>query len=116
MKLSKGPLNLECRVNRKYLQAERKAVVFVSADIHALEITGAHEASYLDVCLAIDCSGSMAGEKFETAKKAGMHIVDMLRATDYISVIRFADRADVVVPRQQVRNKEEIKRLSLIHI
>lgn len=107
--MSAYPLDLVCKVNRSHLRADRKAVVFLSAEVEAKELPEAITPGALSVCLAIDCSGSMAGEKLQTAKDAAIQIVGSLRPTDYISVVRFAGQADVVVPRQRVENKNEIQ-------
>jgi uncharacterized protein with von Willebrand factor type A (vWA) domain len=48
-------------------------VVFISADIQAKEDAERQiSPSILNVCLAIDCSSSMSGEKFEKAKEAAV--------------------------------------------
>lgn len=110
--MSSSPLTLECRINRNYLRVERKAVVFLSAEVQtkeARELSEAGASNIINVCMAIDCSSSMSGEKFETAKKAAIQIVDLLKPTDYVSVVRFADEANVVIPRQKVANKGEIQ-------
>jgi Ca-activated chloride channel family protein len=100
-------VSLNCRVNRAHLRTDRKNTVFVSAEVGAEKTP--HSKSSLDVCLAVDCSGSMRGRKIDMAKKAAILIVDSLRPTDYISVITFAGKAKVVVLRQRVDEKEEIK-------
>jgi len=110
--MSSGPLSVDCRINRSYLRAGRKAVVFLSADVQAKEVKEFPEAiipNILNVCLAIDCSASMADEKLETAKRAAMQIIGSLRPSDYISVVRFAGQADVTVSRQRAENKNEIQ-------
>jgi Ca-activated chloride channel family protein len=100
-------VSLDCRVNRSHVRARRKDVVFVSAETKAEGPM--REAGTLDVCLAIDCSGSMIGKKFEMAKKAALLIASSLRPADHISVITFAGKAKVVVPRQQVEDRREVK-------
>lgn len=110
--MSSGPLGLDCRVNRSYLRAGRKAVLFLSVDVQAREVEELPEAlapSILNVCLAIDCSSSMAGAKLDTAKKAAVQIVGSLRPADHVSVVRFAARATVAVQRQRAENKGEIQ-------
>jgi Ca-activated chloride channel family protein len=108
-------VSLDCRVNRGYLRADRKNTVFVSAEVGAEEAL--RDVGPLHVCLAIDCSSSMEGKKIEMAKDAAASIVDRLRPTDYVSVIRFASSADVVIPRQLATNKDEItKRMGKIKL
>jgi Ca-activated chloride channel family protein len=52
----------------------------------------------LNVCLLVDCSTSMAGLPMDTVKATAIGLVRQLRAEDSISVVAFADKAEVVVP------------------
>ena len=99
---------MDCRVNRGYLRADRKNTVFISAEVGGAKAP--REAGPLDICLAIDCSRSMWGKKLKMAKEAAAGVVDKLRPTDYISLVRFATKAKVVMPRRRVESREEIKR------
>jgi Ca-activated chloride channel family protein len=102
------PLDINCRVNRSYLQPERTAKVFVSADI----ITDAKPnvaSKGLNISLSIDCSSSMSGRKIETAKDAAETIIGLLKPNDYISIIRFARKASVVIPKQRLETQDEIR-------
>lgn len=64
----------------------------------------------LNVCLVIDRSSSMRGERLNQVKDAANKIVDQLGSADYFSLVVFNDRADVVVPAQRSLNKSDIKR------
>jgi Ca-activated chloride channel homolog len=63
----------------------------------------------LNLCLVIDRSSSMRGERLTQVKEAAGKIVDQLGQDDYFSLVTFNDRADVVVPAQRVANKAELK-------
>ena len=52
----------------------------------------------LNVCLVIDRSSSMRGERLSQVKEAANKIVDQLDQADYFSLVVFNDRADVTVP------------------
>jgi Ca-activated chloride channel homolog len=52
----------------------------------------------LNLCLILDRSTSMQGEKIEVAKAAAIHIIKTLRSEDIFSLVTFSDRADVVIP------------------
>lgn len=70
----------------------------------------------LNLSLVIDRSGSMDGEPLEQAKRACALVVDMLDATDVLSVITFEDGADVVMPARRMTNKALVKDyISRIH-
>ncbi len=64
----------------------------------------------LNLCLVIDRSSSMRGERLMQVKDATQRIVDQLGEADYFSLVTFNDRADVVIPSQRVRNKADLKR------
>jgi Ca-activated chloride channel homolog len=63
----------------------------------------------LNLCLVIDRSSSMRGERLAQVKEAAGRIIDQLGQDDYFSLVVFNDRADVVVPAQRVVNKVELK-------
>ncbi len=52
----------------------------------------------LALCLVIDRSGSMSGDKIELAKAAAKASADLLTGRDYISVIAFDSEAYPVIP------------------
>lgn len=66
------------------------------------------ETPSLALCLVIDRSGSMSGEKMELAKAAAKASADLLTNRDYISVIAFDSESYPVVPIQQAGNTSSI--------
>lgn len=65
----------------------------------------------VNLALVLDRSGSMGGGKLENAKKAAMHVVDLLQETDHIAVVAYDDSVDVItnsVPASP-SNRAEIK-------
>lgn len=59
----------------------------------------------LNLCLVIDRSTSMKGERLERVKAAASLLIDKLGSKDTISVITFSDRAEVVLPSSRLDNK-----------
>jgi Ca-activated chloride channel family protein len=51
----------------------------------------------LNLCLVLDRSTSMAGQKMDLVKAAAIRIVQMLRPQDRFSLVVFGDRADVLL-------------------
>ena len=54
----------------------------------------------INLCLVIDRSTSMQGNRLDQVKAAVLQVIDSLRDSDTFSVVAFSDRADVVVPAQ----------------
>lgn len=52
----------------------------------------------LNVCLVLDCSTSMKGEKMDMVKASALHLINNLRSEDILSVVSFSDRAEQVLP------------------
>lgn len=61
----------------------------------------------LNVCLVLDRSTSMEGQKMDVVKAAAAQILRNLRPEDIFSVVAFSDKADVIIPAayQTDRNK-----------
>lgn len=64
----------------------------------------------LNLCLILDHSGSMSGKPIETVKQAAIELVDRLKPGDRISIIAFDHRAKVLIPNQDIKDLENIKR------
>ena len=56
----------------------------------------------LNLCLVLDRSGSMNGNKIANLRDATMLVIDMLQPQDYISVIFFNSRHEVAFSSQQI--------------
>jgi len=52
----------------------------------------------LNICLVLDCSTSMKGEKLDIAKGTAIQLTNRLKAQDIFSMVAFSDRAEVVIP------------------
>ena len=65
----------------------------------------------LNVCIVIDRSTSMKGEKMDVVKSSAIQILRNLREQDVLSVVAFSDRAEVIIPaaRQQERARLEAR-------
>lgn len=57
----------------------------------------------LDICMVLDNSSSMRGDRLFQTKEAARYIVNQLTPDDYFCLITFNDHATVVVPRQPVQ-------------
>ena len=68
--------------------------------------------SPLNVCIVLDRSTSMNGEKMDVVKAASIQILRSLRPQDILSVVTFSDRAEVIIPaayQQEDRSRLEAR-------
>lgn len=65
----------------------------------------------LNVCLVLDRSTSMQGERMDAVKAAAIELVRQMRPDDILSIVTFSDRAEIIVPavRQMDRTDAETK-------
>jgi Ca-activated chloride channel family protein len=65
----------------------------------------------LNVCLVLDRSTSMQGEKLDIVKATAVQVLRSLRPQDILSVVAFSDRAEVIIPAayHQERTRLEAK-------
>ena len=61
------------------------------------------------ICLVIDRSTSMTGDRMETIKANVARLIQNLKPKDFISVVTFSDRATVIVPPTNVQDKKRIE-------
>jgi Ca-activated chloride channel family protein len=52
----------------------------------------------LNVCIVLDRSTSMKGEKMDVLKSTAIQVLRNLRPQDILSVVTFSDRAEVIIP------------------
>lgn len=67
----------------------------------------------LNLCLVVDRSGSMQGEKLETAKKSCIDIYKRLKEDDFLTVVVFDDEAQSIV-NPQTPETEVIRKIETI--
>lgn len=63
----------------------------------------------LNLALVLDRSMSMAGARLDRVKVAAHQIIDQLSPKDYLSLVSFSDRAEVLIRSQPVDDKETLK-------
>ncbi|MFA0758417.1 MAG: hypothetical protein PVTTEEND_000439 [Candidatus Fervidibacter sp.] len=70
---------------------------------------GLPQSAPLNLCLVLDRSGSMAGQKMENLRRAVELVIDQLDPTDILSIVIFDDRAEILVPATSVTDKNTLK-------
>lgn len=63
----------------------------------------------LNLCLILDKSGSMSGQPIKTVIQAVEGLLDQLKPGDRLSVVAFANSAEVIVPNQVIKDTQSLK-------
>ncbi|HEX2658111.1 MAG TPA: VWA domain-containing protein [Polyangia bacterium] len=63
----------------------------------------------VNVCLAIDRSGSMMGEKMAAARRGAISALSRLSDRDLVSVVAYDDTVQIVVPATRASNRRAIE-------
>lgn len=96
------------RVSRKVIPAlSEPQLVYALIDLNC---TGEPDPSKLpsaSICLVIDRSTSMKGERIEMVKSNILQLIKHLKPNDMICIVAFSDRAEVIVP--PTRSSELVK-------
>ncbi|MFY7788794.1 MAG: vWA domain-containing protein [Thermoflexibacteraceae bacterium] len=62
----------------------------------------------LNIALVIDRSGSMDGEKLNYTKKAVDFVINNVESTDYMALIQYDDKVNVLSPSELVQDKKAL--------
>ncbi|MEM9272564.1 MAG: VWA domain-containing protein [Cyanobacteria bacterium P01_F01_bin.143] len=96
----------DAHIDAKSRNSQRQLSLEVSAIAESMDYN-----LPLNLCLVLDCSGSMKGKPLETVKQAAIAIIEKLQPGDCISVVAFNNEANVIVPCQSIGDIAKIKQL-----
>jgi Ca-activated chloride channel family protein len=103
-------LRLKLEPDRAFLLSGSPQEVVVKIDLTAAGHKKKLKRTPLNLAVVLDRSGSMTGAKIEKARQAAMGLVDQLAPGDLFSLIAYSDHAEVLVPAQELEDKEAVKR------
>ncbi len=104
-----GEVLLQGQLGKPVMMVAREGqVVYILAMVRAGEQPQAVRFP-LNFALVLDRSFSMRGSSLQAVKDGVSLLVDALTPTDYLSVVSFKGKADVIVPAQSVSDKAAIK-------
>jgi len=91
-------------------------LIYVLIELAAPEYAQTGPSLPLNVCLVIDRSTSMQGERMDMVKSTAIELVRQIRPEDTISIVAFSDRAETLISAGQrlSRNaiEDQIKRIT----
>jgi Ca-activated chloride channel family protein len=86
-------------------------MLYLILDMQAPMVSRRISSPPLNVCIVLDRSTSMKGEKMDVVKATAIQVLRNLRQQDILSVVTFSDRAEVIIPAsyQQDRSRLEAR-------
>jgi len=100
--------DFKCLANRTHVKSNSGSIVFIGIDLFADQST-VLQSRNLNICLAIDCSGSMQGEKIERAKESAIILARSLSPNDLISIVTFEYKVKVLLAPTSASEQDKIE-------
>ncbi|HCB48359.1 MAG TPA: hypothetical protein DEP47_02245 [Chloroflexi bacterium] len=99
-------LDVHIEASKKAIEANRSPqLLYLLVHIRPPKELGFSELD-LNLCLVLDRSTSMNGDRLEKVKSAASMIVDKLSEDDRFSLVVFSDRSEVIWPAKKVADKK----------
>lgn len=92
--------------NSRLMLLDIPQIVYLLVEIKA-DADNKEKSLPLNLCLVVDCSTSMRGERLEQIKKGLYMLLDKLSEGDVLALVRFSDRAQVVLPARRLGDQKD---------
>jgi Ca-activated chloride channel family protein len=102
-------VQLDVGLARPVLLAGQRNTAEMRVSLRGQESQQSGSRPQANVCIAIDRSGSMAGEKLANARAGALSALGKLREGDYVSVVAYDDVVRVVVPATRATDRGAIE-------
>jgi len=103
-------VELRAELGSPVIEAGRKQTTFLKIALTGFKLDNESDRTPANIAIVLDKSGSMAGEKLESAKQAARMAVNLLNENDIISIISYDSTVNVLVPATKVSDKKAINR------
>jgi Ca-activated chloride channel family protein len=106
---SDAAIRLDAGLARPVLLAGQKNTAELRVSLSGRDVADPQQRPDANVCIAIDRSGSMAGEKIDSARRGALSALRRLRDSDTVAVVAYDDVVRVMVPATRVANRGAIE-------
>ena len=105
-----SPVTITTSYSRRTLtRSFEPQLIYALVDLNLRKEVISENRPQLNLCLVIDCSTSMQGVRLDTAKETAIELVRQLQPTDILSIVRFSDRAEILLPANSLLNQHNLE-------
>lgn len=112
-------LSIQATFDKVFISEGGQSTRFLVIEVTAPKKSRQAQAKPLNLAIVIDVSDSMTGKPLDAAKKAAIGVIKLLKETDTVSVVSFADDVRVHCEGKQLnaRNKKDcIQAIEKLHV
>jgi Ca-activated chloride channel family protein len=102
-------MELEVGLAQPVLPAGRRNVAHLRVSLIGVRLPEPAQRAPVNVCLAIDRSGSMRGERLANARQGAIAALRLLGPRDIVSVVAYDDVVEVMVPATHASDRDSIE-------
>ena len=90
---------MELTYSRSFLpRSKEPQLLYVLMSLRSVTTPTKEEMSIRHICLVIDCSTSMKGDRIQVVKANVLQFIGRLNPQDFVSIVTFSDRAKLLMP------------------
>lgn len=101
----------KAELDRAVLPAGKQQKAVVKITLEADEAPTEEECPPINLCIVLDRSGSMQGEKIRHARMAALEAIERLNKGDTFSLITYNNVVETVIPAGPIQNRRKIEKL-----
>lgn len=106
------PVRMRVEVDRPLLPCGSKERVVLKVCLDGLRTpVDPGKRAPVNVCLVLDRSGSMSGDKIEKAKEAAIEVIRRLSPRDLFSLVTYNGSVQTLIPTRHVRDAAELEEI-----
>ena len=102
-------VKVEVALSNPVLEAHRSQKTYLKVGLTGFNRLRAERVP-VNLCIVLDRSGSMTGDKLRRAREAALMVVDMLDPDDIFSLVVYESSVRTLVPATRLHNKGKIRK------